>query len=101
AEGVQGIDMLLMPKRLRRDWFHAYCIDPQKIRPGTRMPTGWPNGQSTLPAVLDGSAPAQVEAILAYLNSKNPQVPAGMGRKFLPLVPTDGAIIYRNFIQGA
>jgi len=101
AEGVQGIDMLLMPKRLRRDWFHAYCIDPQKVRPGTRMPTGWPGGQSTLPAVLDGSAPGQVEAIWAYLNSKNPQVPAGMGRKFMPLIPTEGAIIYRNFIQGA
>jgi hypothetical protein len=35
------------------------------------------------------------------LGSKNPQIPAGMGRQFLPLVPIDGAIIYRNFIQGA
>lgn len=101
AEGVQGIDMLLMPKRLKRDWFHAYCIDPQKVRPGTRMPTAWPNGQSTLPSILDGKAATQVEAIWAYLGSNNPQTPAGMGPKFLPLVPTDGAIIYRNFIQGA
>jgi mono/diheme cytochrome c family protein len=101
AEGVQGIDMLLMPKRLKRDWFHAYCIDPQKTRPGTRMPTAWPMGQSTLPSVLNGEAATQVEAIWAYLNSKNPQIPAGMGRKFMPLVPSGEAIIYRNFIQGA
>jgi mono/diheme cytochrome c family protein len=101
AEGVQGIDMLLMPKRLKRDWFHAYCIDPQKIRPGTRMPTAWPNGQSVLPNVLDGQANTQIEAIWTYLGSKSPQIPAGMGRKFMPLTPTDGAIIYRNFIQGA
>lgn len=101
AEGVQGIDMLLMPKRLKRDWFHAYVIDPQKIRPGTRMPTAWPNGQSVLPDILDGQAATQVEAIWAYLGSKNPQTPPGMGRKFMPLVPTDEAIIYRNFIQGA
>jgi hypothetical protein len=101
AEGVQGIDMLLMPKRLKRDWFHAYCVDPQKTRPGTRMPTAWPNGQSTLPTIFDGKAATQIEAIWAYLGSKNPQIPAGMGRKFLPLVPTDGAIVYRNFIQGA
>jgi len=101
AEGVQGIDMLLMPKRLKREWFHAYCVDPQKIRPGTRMPTAWPNGQSTLPTLLDGKAATQVEAIWAYLSTRNPQIPAGMGRKFMPLVPTDGAIIYRNFIQGA
>jgi len=101
AEGVQGIDMLLMPKRLKRDWFHAYCVDPQKIRPGTRMPTAWPNGQSVLPKVLDGQAATQVEAIWAYLGSDKPQTPAGMGRKFIPLVPTGEAIVYRNFIQGA
>lgn len=101
AEGVQGIDMLLMPKRLKRDWFRAYCVDPQKIRPGTRMPTAWPNGQSTLPSILDGKAPTQIESIWTYVSSKSPAIPAGMGRKFIPLVPTDGAIIYRNFIQGA
>jgi mono/diheme cytochrome c family protein len=101
AEGVQGIDMLLMPKRLKRDWFHAYCVDPQKIRPGTRMPTAWPGGQSVLPNILDGKAATQIEAIWTYLGSKNPQTPAGMGHKFMPLVPTDEAIIYRNFIQGA
>src|SRR5262249_35114607 len=41
AEGVQGIDMLLMPKRLKHDWFYRYLLDPQKLRPGTRMPTAW------------------------------------------------------------
>jgi mono/diheme cytochrome c family protein len=101
AEGVQGIDMLLMPKRLKRDWFHAYCIDPQAIRPGTRMPTGWPNGKSTLPNILDGKAATQVESIWAYLNSKSPSIPIGMGKKFMPLVPYEDAIIYRNFIEGA
>ncbi|WP_157368608.1 PA14 domain-containing protein [Zavarzinella formosa] len=101
AEGVQGIDMTLMTKRLKRDWFHAYCIDPQKIRPGTRMPTAWPNGVSTLPSILDGKASTQVEAILTYLASDKPAIPAGLGKKFIPLVPTTEAIIYRNFIQGA
>jgi hypothetical protein len=65
------------------------------------MPTAWPNGQSTLPSALDGEAATQVEAIWAYLSSKNPQIPAGMGRQFLPLIPVSSAIIYRNFIQGA
>lgn len=101
AEGVQGIDMTLMPKRLKRDWFHAYCVDPQKIRPGTRMPTAWPGGQSVLPAILDGQATTQVEAIWVYLTAKDAAIPAGMGKKFLPLIPTGEAIVYRNFIQGA
>ncbi|HEX3146897.1 MAG TPA: DUF6797 domain-containing protein, partial [Gemmataceae bacterium] len=101
AEGVQGIDMRLMTKRLQRDWFQAYCIDPQKIRPGTRMPTAWPNGQSVLPNVLDGKAQTQIDAIWNYLAAKDTAIPVGMGKKFMPLVPTDEAIIYRNFIQGA
>ena len=44
AEGVQGIDMTLMSKRLQRDWFQRYLMDPQQIRPGTRMPASWPDG---------------------------------------------------------
>lgn len=101
AEGVQGIDMTIMTKRLKRDWFHGYCVDPQKIRPGTRMPTAWPMGQSTLATILDGKAITQIEAIWVYLSSPNPAIPAGLGKKFIPLMPIGEAIIYRNFIQGA
>ena len=46
AEGVQGIDMMLMTKRLQRDWFQRYLLDPQAIRPGTRMPASWPDGKT-------------------------------------------------------
>jgi mono/diheme cytochrome c family protein len=101
AEGVQGIDMTLMTQRLKRDWFHAYCIDPQKIRPGTRMPTAWPGGHSVLPSVLDGQAATQIEAIWVYLGTKGAPIPVGMGAKFIPLMPITEAIIYRNFIRDA
>jgi mono/diheme cytochrome c family protein len=102
AQGVQGIDMILMPKRLKRDWFHAYLVDPQGVRPGTRMPTAWPNGKSVLVDVLAGDAAAQVEAIWVYLNEGNrAQLPVGLHRQSIPLVPGKNAIIYRNFIQGA
>ncbi|MFO0927758.1 MAG: c-type cytochrome [Gemmataceae bacterium] len=102
AEGVQGIDMVLMPKRLRRDWFHAYATDPQKTRPGTRMPAAFINGKSVLPDYFDGTARTQLEAIWQYLeDGPRAQVPPGMGKTFLPLVPTTGAILYRNFIEGA
>ena len=46
AEGVQAIDMTVMTRRLRRDWFHRYLVDPQAYRPGTRMPTAWPDGKT-------------------------------------------------------
>ncbi len=102
AEGVQGIDMTVMTKRLRRDWFHAYLLNPQLIRPGTRMPVSWPNGKTLLPNLLDGKTPTQIEAIWVYLkDGTKAQTPPGLGKQSIPLVPFKEAIIYRNFIEGA
>ncbi|HKB36479.1 MAG TPA: hypothetical protein VKD72_08505, partial [Gemmataceae bacterium] len=101
AEGVQGIDMTMMPKRLRHDWFHAYVADPQRFRPGTRMPSSFVDGKSVLPNIFDGKAPTQIEAIWLYLSDPKPRPPVGLYSKSIPLEPTDGAIIYRNFIEGA
>lgn len=42
ATGIQSLDMTTMTRRLRRDWFHRYMLDPQQYRPGTRMPAAWP-----------------------------------------------------------
>ncbi len=102
AEGVQGIDMTLMPKRLQHDWFRAYVANPQSFRPGTRMPSAFVDGKSQLPNLLDGTANTQVEAIWLYLqDGSSARPPVGMGAQSLPLVPLVNAIIYRNFIQGA
>ena len=100
AEGVQGIDMVLMTKRVQRDWFQRYLLDPQQVRPGTRMPGSWPDGKTFYKDLLEGQTDAQIEAIWVYL--KDPaQAPIGLGKQSIPLTPTTGAILYRNFIQGA
>ncbi len=102
AEGVQGIDMTLLPKKLKHEWFRAYVADPQSFRPGTRMPASFIAGKSVLPDVLDGTAKTQVEAIWLYLqDGAQARPPVGMGSKSIPLVPLGSAIIYRNFISGA
>jgi len=102
AEGVQGIDMTLMPKRLRHDWFLAYVQDPPAFRPGTRMPSPFFQGKSMLPEILDGKPATQVEAIWVYLSDGGKaQMPAGMGKHSIPLVPVKNAILYRNFVDGA
>jgi cbb3-type cytochrome oxidase cytochrome c subunit len=102
AEGVQGIDMTLMTRRLNYDWFYRYLLDPQKIRPGTRMPAAWPMGQSMLPRVLGGNTTRQIDAIFTYLSEgARAALPVGLGPNFIPLTPDQNAIIYRNFIQGA
>ncbi|MCE9534341.1 MAG: cytochrome c1, partial [Planctomycetes bacterium] len=102
AEGIQGIDMTVIPKRITRDWFHFYMLDPQKYRPGTRMPSAFLNNMSPLPMVLDGKPDTQIEAMWAYLKLGNKAaLPLGMGKKSIPLLPRKDAIIYRNFIEGA
>lgn len=102
AEGVQGIDMTLLPVRLQRDWFVQYVLDPNKFRPGTRMPTAWPKGEVVLKDILGGKALNQIEGIWVYLSDgPKAQPPVGMKSQSLPLVPVGEAIIYRNFIQGA
>jgi mono/diheme cytochrome c family protein len=101
AEGVQGIDMLLMPRRLQHDWFYRYLLDPQKLRPGTRMPTAWTNGITVLPDVLGGSAAKQIESIWVYLQDGGKAgLPAGLRRQSIPLIPDKETIVYRNFIEG-
>lgn len=102
AEGVQAIDMTLMTRRLRHDWFHRYLRNPQAYRPGTRMPAAWPDGVSLLPKVLSGDTTQQIEAIWSFLSDgSNAAEPYGLGREPMPLVPDKEAIVYRNFIQGA
>ncbi|HZU37521.1 MAG TPA: hypothetical protein VFA18_16490, partial [Gemmataceae bacterium] len=102
AEGIQAMDMTKMPQRLRHGWFYHYLLNPQAFRPGTRMPAAWPDGQSPLPDLLDGSTAEQIEAIWQYLSDGDrAQVPPGMNKQSIPLVPVHEAIIYRNFIAGA
>lgn len=100
--GVPGMDLTVMARRLRRDWFHRYLLDPNSLRPGTRMPTFWPEGRSVLKTVLGGDAALQIEALWQYLaDGPKARPPLGIGPQPILLVPQDEAIIYRNFIQGA
>lgn len=100
--GVPGMDLTVMARRLRRDWFHQYLLDPNRLRPGTRMPTFWPEGRSVLKTVLDGDAALQIEALWQYLaDGPKARAPIGIGPQPILLAPKDEALIYRNFIQGA
>jgi hypothetical protein len=92
----------MMGQRLNYDWFHRYVIDPAALRPGTRMPTFWPEGEAVNKDILDGKTEAQINAIWAYLSKgRDADLPAGLvtGRK--EIVAANEAVIYRNFIDGA
>lgn len=101
ATGIQSLDMTTMTRRLRRDWFHRYLLDPQKYRPGTRMPSAWPSGRSVVPHILNGDSNAQIEAVWLYLlDGQNAKVPSGLQREAIELKPEGRPIIYRNFLEG-
>jgi mono/diheme cytochrome c family protein len=100
--GIPAMDLTWMSRRLNSHWFHDYLLDPQTLRPGTRMPSFWPEHKSMKPEILKGDTDAQVDAIWAYLaDGTQAKLPEGMSPAQMELAATNEAIIYRNFIQGA
>jgi cytochrome c2 len=99
--GVPAVDLASTGQRLKWDWFRRYLLDPQLLRPGTRMPTFWPNGVAANKDVLGGDSEEQIASIWAYLAQKNfTDLPAGLVQGKQEIVATTEAVIYRNFIEG-
>lgn len=102
ATGIQSIGMTTMVRRLREPWFHAYLLDPPSFRPGTRMPSAWPMGQTLLPNVLNGDTQQQIHSVWAFLSDGDKAtVPLGLGRDPIELIADTEPVMYRNFIEGA
>lgn len=102
ATGIQSIDLSIMTRRLREDWFRTYVRNPQVYRRGTRMPQAWPAPESLLPAVLDGQSETQIAAVWQYLlDGDKARIPDGLAPVTMELIPVNEALLYRNFIEGA
>ncbi|MCC7423379.1 MAG: c-type cytochrome [Planctomycetaceae bacterium] len=101
ATGIQAVDLTTMTSRLREDWFLRYMINPQKYRPGTRMPSAFPNGVSIQPTIYGGKPNVQLSTVWQYLtDGTRAAVPAGIIPDPIELIPEKDPIVYRNFIQG-
>ena len=99
--GIPAIDLTLMTKRLKKDWFERYLLDPASLRPGTRMPTFWPEGKSARKDILEGDTSRQIDAIWAYLGkAKETGLPTGLIQGKMEVVAAEEAVLYRNFIDG-
>src|SRR5262249_42630203 len=59
-------DLALAWQRLRPDWIVKWLHDPQKVMPGTKMPSFFPGGP---PDVLGGDDEAQMRALRDYIIS--------------------------------
>lgn len=99
--GVPAIDLATTGGRLKWDWFRRYLLDPQALRPGTRMPSFWPGGVAANKDVLKGDTEQQLAAIWLYLARKNfTDLPAGLVQGKMEVVAEQHPVIYRNFIDG-
>lgn len=57
-------DLSLAKRRLRPVWIGKWLKDPQKIQPGTKMPSYFPGGPDD---ILKGNEDRQIQAITEYL----------------------------------
>ncbi len=67
--GTRGPDLARITRRVRHNWFNHWMTDPQRLEPGTRMPTVFLAGKSPYVEVLDGDPARQRDAMWAYLSA--------------------------------
>ncbi|MFM7555389.1 MAG: DUF6797 domain-containing protein, partial [Verrucomicrobiota bacterium] len=105
THGSMGIPALALDKmgeRLEWEWLQRYLPNPAALRPGTRMPTFWPEGKAVNTKILNGDTSGQIRSIHAYLaDGPKAEIPAGLIRGKKEIVVDDEAVIYRNFLEGA
>jgi cytochrome c2 len=99
--GIPAMDLALMTQRLQTGWFRRYLIDPQSLRPGTRIPSFWPGGRAVNGEIEEGHTGRQIAALWTYLMPRQAtDLPDGLIHGRMELVADKQAVIYRNFIRG-
>ena len=102
ALGIQALDLASAPARLRPEWFRDYLITPAAFRPGTRMPSFWPEGKAVSP-IFGRNTERQIDSLWVYLNELGQtRLPEGLEKKGgFELKPDKRPIVLRTFMEGA
>ncbi|MDE2679949.1 MAG: c-type cytochrome [Verrucomicrobiota bacterium] len=100
--GIQSMDLAHASGRLRPEWFRDYLINPTAFRPGTRMPSFWPEGKA-VSKIFGGNTPRQIDSLWVYLNELDQtRLPEGLEKKGgFELKPAKRPIVFRTFMEGA
>jgi len=99
ALGIQALDLSSMGQRLQPGWLRDYLINPAAYRPGTLMPSFWPEGKAANGEILGGDTERQIASIYAFAKSDNGEpegFPAVDGGEF-ELKPLAQPIVQRTF----
>jgi cbb3-type cytochrome oxidase cytochrome c subunit len=100
--GAEGLDLLKVRARLQPGWFHALVRDPMSVRPGTRMPAGFPFGKTSFPQMQEGRVDLQIDALWAYITAgERAGLPPGINPKPTSgIVIGDEPVVFRTFVNG-
>ncbi|HZZ74208.1 MAG TPA: DUF6797 domain-containing protein, partial [Pirellulales bacterium] len=98
--GTRGPELSEVTDRVNYQWYLRWMTDPQRIQPGTRMPTIFLNGQSPHKDILDGSPAQQRDALWVYLRvAKRLPRPEGLHPpEKLQAPETAGPLVQRTFL---
>jgi mono/diheme cytochrome c family protein len=98
--GIQAIDISTLASRLQPSWLREYLINPAAHRPGTLMPSFWPDGKAANRDILGGDTERQIASIIAFAR-EGKGLPEGFpitsAREF-ELIPGSRPIVLRTFM---
>ncbi len=100
--GIQALDLSNLGQRIQPGWLREYLVNPAGYRPGTLMPSFWPEGKASNHDILGGDTERQIASIYSFAKSANGEpegFPALTGGEF-ELVPKDRPIVQRTFMEG-
>ncbi len=101
--GTPGADITRFAERLRYAWYEVFLQNPQRYKPGSRMPDFGTGGLSSLRTFFEGDMHRQAEAMWSYFGLGDgmlaPEgVEPGGG---LPILVGERPIVFRSFLEEA
>jgi hypothetical protein len=101
SRGTRGPELSTAPQRVRFDWYQRWMTDPQRLQPGTRMPTVFLEGRSPHQQVLGGDPQQQQLALWQYLlSARGLPPPEGLDGGPAELARDDRPLVFRTFLVG-
>ena len=94
---MSALDIGRVTERLQKNWFALYMRQPSRFHPTVIMPSFWPDGKSTRPAILGGDTAQQIEALWSYLEDGiRAKKPTGLSRQSNELRVSDTTELCRG-----
>ncbi len=99
--GIQALDLSNLGQRIQPGWLREYLVAPAAYRPGTLMPSFWPEGNAANRDIVGGDTDKQIASIYSFAKSANGEpegFPVTSGGAF-ELVPQERPIVQRTFME--